>query len=159
MHFVLVKCRAQIRSMGNQFRVCYVMSCHFHCHCHFHFHWSHRINVLGVTKPFLCSLPYCTFRRSFKEKCPLSGAKTRVQYINPHTFLLHYVLLCFYYVASGAYCSGSEFKYPKNECSIMLEICPTPNSNLNLHDNVDKCKTNIKTHLLMQPCYLNFRIC
>ncbi len=30
----------------------------------------------------------CTFRRSFKEKCPLSGAKTQVKYVNPDTFLL-----------------------------------------------------------------------
>ncbi len=43
-------------------------------------------------------VPYCMFRHSFKEKCPLSGAKTRVQYVNPSTFLLRwyrYVLLCF----------------------------------------------------------------
>ncbi len=33
---------------------------------------------------------------SFKEKCPLSGAKTRVQYVNPGTF--YYLLLCFYYM-------------------------------------------------------------
>ncbi len=74
-----------------------------------------------------------------------------------------YVFLCFYYVASGTYCGGSEFKYPgtvtKNECSIVLEICPTPNPTLNLPDSVDKCKTDIKTHLLMQPCYLNFLKC
>ncbi len=67
--------------------------------------------------------------------------------------------MCFYYVASGMYCGGSEFKYPetidKNECSIMLEICPTPNPNLNLLDSVDKCKTDITMNLLMQPCYLN----
>ncbi len=95
-------------------------------------------------------VPYCTFRRSFKEKCRLSGAKTRVQDVNPGTFLLwwyRYVLLCFYYVASGTYCGGSEFKYPatvaKNECSIVLEICPTPNPTLNLSDSVDKCKTDI----------------
>ncbi len=46
------------------------------------------------------------------------------------------------------YCSGSEFKYSgtiaKNECSIMLEICPTPNPTLNLPDRVDKCKTYYK---------------
>ncbi len=41
----------------------------------------------------------------------------------------------------------------------MLEICPTPNPTLNLPDSVDKCKTDIKTYLLMQPCYLNFLIC
>ncbi len=36
---------------------------------------------------------------------------------------------------------------------------PTPNPALNLPDSVNKCKTDIKTCLLMQPCHLNFRIC
>ncbi len=71
---------------------------------------------------YLCALsvrhrfyvPYCTFRRTFKEKCPLSGAKTQVKYVNPGTFLLcryRYILLCIYYVATETYCSGSELKY------------------------------------------------
>ncbi len=41
----------------------------------------------------------------------------------------------------------------------MLKICPTPILTLNLPDSVNKCKTDIQTHLLMQPCYLNFLIC
>ncbi len=60
-------------------------------------------------------IPYCTFRRSFKEKCPLSGAKTQVIYVNPGTFLIcryRYILLCFYYIATEKYCGGSECKYP-----------------------------------------------
>ncbi len=69
----------------------------------------------------------------------------------------------FYYVASGTYCGGSEFKYPgsvpKSQCSIVLEICPTPNPTLNLLDSVNKCITGIKTYLLMQPCHFNFLIC
>ncbi len=77
----------------------------------------------GIIKnTYLCALsvrhrfyvPYCTFRCSFKEKCPLNGAKTQVKYVNPGTFLLHryrYTLLCFYYVATGTYSGGSEFKY------------------------------------------------
>ncbi len=40
-------------------------------------------------------VPYCTFHRSFKEKCSLSGAKTQVKYVNPGTF---------YYVGIGTYC-------------------------------------------------------
>ncbi len=58
---------------------------------------------------FLCDtvyVPYCTFHRSFKEKCPLSGAKTQIKYLNPGTFLLcryRYILLCFYYVDIGTY--------------------------------------------------------
>ncbi len=101
-----------------------------------------------------------------KRNVPLSGAKTQVQYVNPGTYLLfwcRHVLLCFYYVASGTYCGSSEFKYSgtvtKNECAIMLEICPTSNPPLNLPDSVNKCKTDIKRYLLMQPCYLNFFIC
>ncbi len=88
---------------------------------------------------------------SFKEKCPLSGAKTQVKYVNTGMFLkrrYRYVLLCIYYVATGTYCDGSEFKYPgsvpKSECSIKLEICPTPKPTLDLPDGVNKCKTDIK---------------
>ncbi len=98
-------------------------------------------------------VPYCTFRHSFKEKCQLSGAITQVKYVNPDTFLLHryrYIFLCFYYVATGAYCGGSEFKYP---------LCPMPNPTLNLPDSLNKCKTDRKTYLLMQPCHFNFLIC
>ncbi len=118
---------------------------------------------------FLCDkfyVPYCPFRRSFKEKCPLSGDKTQVKYVNPGTFLLHRyrnILLCFYYDDTETYCGGSEFKYPgsvpKNVCSIVLEICPTQNPTLNLPDSVNKCKTYIKMYLLMQLCHLNFLIC
>ncbi len=88
------------------------------------------------------------FRRSFKEKCPLSGTKTQVKYVNPNTFVLciyRYILLCFYYVAPETYCDGSEFKYLGtviiNVCSIVLE----PNPTLNLSDSVNKCTTDIKT--------------
>ncbi len=66
--------------------------------------WSHGINVPGC--PFWWDRFYvsnCMFHRTFKEKWPLSGAKTRVQYINPGTF----VFLCFYYIASGTYCGSS----------------------------------------------------
>jgi len=37
--------------------------------------------------------------------------------------------------------------------------CPTPNSTPNLPDSVNKCKTDIKTYLLMQPCHFIFLIC
>ncbi len=115
---------------------------------------------------FLCDniLHTLLFRCSFKEKCPLSGAKTQVKYVNPGTVLLRryrYILQCFYYVASGKCYGGSEFKYQrtviKNVCSIMLKICPTPNPNL--PNSVNKCKTDIKSYLLMRPCHFNFLIC
>ncbi len=74
-----------------------------------------------------------------------------------------HILLYFYYVASGTCCSGSEFSYTgtvaKNVCSIVLEVCPTPNPNLILPDSVDNGKTDIETHLLMQLSSLNFLIC
>ncbi len=114
--------------------------------------WSHKNTyhcALSVRQPFY--VPYCTFCRSFKEKCPLSGTKTQVKYMNPGTFLLcryRYILLCFYYISTGTYSGGSKLKYlgsvPKNECSIMLEICPTPNPTLNLPDSVNKCKNRYK---------------
>ncbi len=46
----------------------------------------------------------------------------------------------------------------KKLCSI-VEICPTPNPTLNLLDSVNKCKTDIKTYFLVQPCHFNFLIC
>ncbi len=58
-------------------------------------------------------LLYCTFWDSCKVKCPVSGTKTCIQYMNVALFLLHwyrYVFLCFYYVASGTYCGSSELK-------------------------------------------------
>ncbi len=84
-----------------------------------------------------------------------------------------WTLARFYYVDIGTYCCvfitllyvriAAEFKYPgtviKNVCSIVLEICPTPNPTLNLPDSVNKCKTDIKMFLLMQPCYFNFLVC
>ncbi len=104
---------------------------------------------------------YCMFHRSFKEKCPLSGAKTQVKYVNHGMF--YYVDIgtycCVYYSATETYSGGSEFKYPgsvpKSECSIMLEICPTPNPTLNLPDSVHKYKTDIKPNSLMQLCRFN----
>ncbi len=57
------------------------------------------------------------------------------------------------------YCGGSEFKYPRSvakvSCSIEMENNKpaTPNPTLNLHNSVNKCKSDIKT--LMQPCYFN----
>ncbi len=62
-----------------------------------HFVVIHRMQP-GLMK--IRTSAYCTFCRSFKEKCPLSGAETQVKYVNPDTFLLHryrYISLCFCY--------------------------------------------------------------
>ncbi len=66
------------------------------------------------------TLLYCTFWDSFKVKCPVSGTKTCIQYMNVAMFLLYWyrhVFLCFYYVASGTYCGSSEFK-----CALSVKI-------------------------------------
>ncbi len=76
--------------------------------------------------------------------------------MNPGMFLLcryRDILLCFYYVATETYCVAN------NECSIMLEICPTPNPTLNIPNSVNKCNTDIKMYLLIQPGHYNFLIC
>ncbi len=93
--------------------------------------WKYAPLCTFCATPFY--VPYSTFHRSFKEKCPLSGTKTQVKYVNPGTFLLRwyrYILLCFYYVATDTYCTGSEFKYlgsvPKSSCSIMPYTKPNP---------------------------------
>ncbi len=100
-----------------------VIYCHYSVHsswklqwlvCVLYATWSHKntyLCALFCATPFY--LTYCTFRR-LKEKCPLSGAKTQVKYVNPDTFLLcryRYILLCFYYIATGTYNGASEFKY------------------------------------------------
>ncbi len=61
-----------------------------------------------------------------------------------------YILLCFYYVANSNI-QGLSLK--ANALSF-----PTPNPTLNLPDSVNKCKTDIKTYLMMQPCHFNFLI-
>ncbi len=74
-------------------------------------------------------VPYRMFRR--KEKCPLSGAKTQIQYVNPGTFLLpryRYILLCFYYVATetGAPRLLSTSLYSVNKLPNKLTVNENP---------------------------------
>ncbi len=121
--------------------------------------WSHKNTYLCAT-PFY--VPYWTLRHSFKEKCPLSGAITQVKYVNPDTF---------YYVDIGTY--GCVFitllqvhiAVVQNSTIRGLSIkvnalsCPTPNPSLNFPDSVNKCKTDIKTYLLMQPCHFDLLTC
>ncbi len=124
--------------------------------------WSHKntyLCALSVRHRFM----YLTARfTSFKEKCPLSGAKTRVKYVNPGMFFVDIGMYCCVYTTllqeriaavQNSNIRGLSLKV------IVLEICPTPNPTLNLPDSVNKCKTYIKTYLLMQPCHFNFLIC
>lgn len=46
-------------------------------------------------------------------KCPVSGAKTRIQYVTAATFFIELIQACiaaFLLCCSGTYCGGSEFK-------------------------------------------------
>ncbi len=70
-------------------------------------HWKYMPQ--NIFLQHCCHVPYCTFRGSFKVKRPVSGAKTRVQYVTLA--------------------------------------------------RVNKCKTGIKTYLLMQLRHLIFLIC
>ncbi len=121
-----------------------------------------RTSVHFLWKPFY--VPYFRFRHSFKEKCPLSGAKTQVKYVNRGMFLLRryrYILLfllrCFRNLLPRIriQISGLSLKVNALSCWKYAHTKPT----LNLPNSVNKCKTDIKTYLLMQPCYLNFLIC
>ncbi len=95
--------------------------------------WSHKIST---SVHFLCDIVLRTLLHvlpQFKEKCPLSGAKTQVKYVKPwHIFIrrYRYILLCFYYAATEMYCGGAELKYPgsvpKSECSFMPYTKPNP---------------------------------
>ncbi len=123
--------------------------------------WSHKNTYLSALSVWQFYVPHSTFRRSFKEKCPLSGAKTQVKYANPDKFWLHkymYILLCFYFVATETYCGSLEFKYTGSVAYLKVNAlsCPTPNPTLNLHDSVNKCKTDIKTFNATVPFKLPY---
>ncbi len=86
----------------------------------------------------------------------MAVSKWNVQRVLKHTFntwpwhvfnmfCYRHVLLHFYYASCGKYYGCSEFKY---------KISPTPNPILNLPDSVNKCKSDIKMHLLMLLCIL-----
>ncbi len=80
-------------------------------------------------------VPYCTFRRSFKDKCPLSGVKTQVKYVNPGMFLLRryrYILLCFYHAATETYYGSQNSNIRGLSLKVNALLCPTSNPNLNL---------------------------
>ncbi len=78
--------------------------------------WSHKIRTFVH---FLCDTVLRTLLQvspQFQREMSLKeiSAKTQVKYVNPGMFLLcryRYILLCFYYAATGTYCGGSEFKY------------------------------------------------
>ncbi len=115
------------------------------------------IFVHFLARPFL---PYLTAGFAAVSKRNVHWVVLKqIQYVNPGTFCYVHnrlVLLWFYYVASGTYCNDSEFKYSR---TVAKNVCSIENPTLNLPDSVDKCKTDIKMHSLMQPCCLNYFIC
>ncbi len=78
-----------------------------------------------------------------------------------------------YYFHIGTYCcvfikllqeriaavQNSNIQGPLKWMLYRVGNMPNTNTTLNLPDSVDKCKTDIKTFLLMQPYHLNFLIC
>ncbi len=106
-------------------------------------------------------LPYCTFRRSFKENSPLSGAKTQVKYVNPGMFLLRryrYILLLFITLLQVCIAAVQN----SNIWGLSLKVNALSCWKYALHqtkpNSVNKCKTDIKTYLMMQLCHFNFLI-
>ncbi len=88
----------------------------------------------------------------------MSCAKTQVKYVNPvyYVHIAVFLLHCYWNLLRWF---KIQISVPKRLCSIMLEICPTLNPTLNLPNRVNKCKTDIKAYLLMQPFHFNFLIC
>ncbi len=98
-----------------------------------------------------------------------SVSKRIVQWVALKHRLNTWTLAHFYYLDIGTYCC---FYYViqksiaaiqnSNIRGLCLKVnalsCSTPNPTLNLPDSVTKCKTDIKTYLLMQPCHFNFLI-
>ncbi len=82
-----------------------------------------------------------------------------------------WTLASFYYIDIGTYCcvfiallqKRIAVVWNSNIWGLFLKVnalsCLTPNPTLNLPDSVNKCKTDIKTYLLMQPSYFNFLVC
>ncbi len=87
------------------------------------------------------------FRCSFKGKCPLSGVKTQIKYLNPGTLLQKRIA-----AVQNSNIRGLSLK-------VNALSCPTPKPTLNLPDSVNKCKTDLKTYLLMQLCHFSFLLC
>ncbi len=141
--------------------------------------WSHKnMSLCALFVRHYFYVPYFTLCSSFKEKCPLNGAKTQVQgsrfFIRPILNYTEYNQLWNVRFNTVQYGSIRE---PWHVFIMLLQkrIEVVQNSNIRglllkvnalscwkyaLHqiqpDSVIKCKTDTKTYLLMQPCYLNF---
>ncbi len=62
-----------------------------------------------------------------------------------------YILLCFYRCYRNCIAAVQNSNIRGLSLKVNALSCPTPNPTLNLPDSVNKCKTDIKTYLLMQP--------
>ncbi len=99
-------------------------------------------------------VPYCTLRGSFKVKCTC-GFNKLPWHIFGYVDIGTYCCVC---ITLFQVCTAVIHNSNIRGVSLLeiLEISPTQNPTLNLPDSVNKCKSDIKTHLLMQSCYFNF---
>ncbi len=98
-------------------------------------------------------------------------SKRNVHWVALNHRLNTWTLACFYYVDIGTYCCVCITLLQKRIAAVQNSniwglslkvnalLFPTSNPTLNLPDSVNKCKTDIKTYLLMQTCHFNFLIC
>ncbi len=98
-------------------------------------------------------------------------SKRNVHWVALKHRLNTWTLARFYYLDIGTYCcifitllqkliaavQNSNIRSLSLKCNALS--CPITNSNLNLPDSVNKCKTYIKTYLLIQPCHFNVLVC
>ncbi len=92
-------------------------------------------------------------------------SKRNVHWVALKHRLNMWTLAHFYYVDIGTYCCVFITLLQKRIAAVQnsnirgLSLkanalsCPTPNPTLNLSDSVNKCTTDMKTYLLMQPLH------
>ncbi len=132
--------------------------------------FGQKITTWSQKNTHLCAL---SVRHRFMY---LTARFTAVSKRNVHWVALKHrfntwTLAHLYYVDIGTYCcvfitllqkhivavQNSNIRGPSLKMNALSS--PTPNPALNLLDSVNKCKTDIITYLLMQPCHFSFLIC
>ncbi len=111
--------------------------------------WSHK-------NAYLCALSV-RHRFTFLTARFATVSKGNVHWEALKHRLNTWTLAHFYYVATGTYCGGSNIRGLSLKVNALSR--PTPKPTLNLPESVNKCKTDIKTYLLMYACHFNFLIC
>ncbi len=138
-------------------------ACRKHCLNNYYFTtWSHK-NL------FLCALFSETVFTYLTARLP----QFHIHWVALKHGLNTWTLAHFYHVDVGTYCcviikllqerivavQNSNIWGPLLKIYVLsCWICPTPNPTLNRPDSVNKCKTDMKTYLLMQFCHLSFLV-